>query len=56
MGVLLTSPGIPLIFMGQEFLADKQWSDIPNPSFEIGGRVSTVGIKRCLISSVSLET
>lgn len=35
MGVLLTSPGIPLIFMGQEFLEDKQWSDTPNPSFEI---------------------
>jgi 1,4-alpha-glucan branching enzyme len=34
-GLLLTSPGIPLIFMGQEFLEDKQWSDTPNPSFEI---------------------
>jgi len=35
MGVLMTSPGIPLIFMGQEFLEDKQWSDTPNPAFEI---------------------
>ncbi len=35
MGLLLTSPGIPLIFMGQEFLEDKQWSDTPNPSNEI---------------------
>src|SRR3984957_12288161 len=35
MGLLLTSPGIPLIFMGQEFLEDKQWSDTPNPSYEI---------------------
>ena len=26
-GLLLTAPGIPLIFMGQEFLEDKQWSD-----------------------------
>jgi 1,4-alpha-glucan branching enzyme len=25
-GLLLTSPGIPQIFMGQEFLEDKQWS------------------------------
>ncbi len=26
-GIVLTAPGIPLIFMGQEFLEDKQWSD-----------------------------
>jgi 1,4-alpha-glucan branching enzyme len=26
-GVLLTMPGIPMLFMGQEFLEDKQWSD-----------------------------
>src|SRR5437868_2524111 len=25
--ISLTSPGIPLLFMGQEFLEDKQWSD-----------------------------
>ena len=25
-GVLLTAPGIPMIFMGQEFLEDKPWS------------------------------
>jgi 1,4-alpha-glucan branching enzyme len=30
MGLVLTSPGIPLIFMGQEILEDKQWSDTPN--------------------------
>lgn len=28
-GILLTAPGIPMVFMGQEFLEDKQWS--PNP-------------------------
>src|SRR6516164_5195034 len=28
--LLLTAPGIPMIFMGQEFLEDKQWSDTPN--------------------------
>src|SRR6185437_13707918 len=26
-GLLLTAPGIPLLFMGQEFLEDKNWSD-----------------------------
>ena len=26
MGILLTAPGIPQLFMGQEFLEDKQWS------------------------------
>ena len=26
-GIGLTSPGIPMLFMGQEFLEDKQWSD-----------------------------
>lgn len=30
MGLLLTSPGIPMLFMGQEILEDKQWSDTPN--------------------------
>jgi 1,4-alpha-glucan branching enzyme len=30
MGLVLTSPGIPLLFMGQEFMEDKQWSDTPN--------------------------
>jgi 1,4-alpha-glucan branching enzyme len=28
-GLLLTSPGTPMIFMGQEFLEDKRWSDNP---------------------------
>jgi 1,4-alpha-glucan branching enzyme len=30
-GLLLTSPGIPMLFMGQEILEDKYWSDGPNP-------------------------
>jgi len=29
-GLLLTAPGVPLIFMGQEILEDKWWSDNPN--------------------------
>lgn len=28
-GVLLTAPGVPMLFMGQEFLEDKWWSDDP---------------------------
>lgn len=28
-GLLLTAPGIPLLFMGQELLEDKSWSDNP---------------------------
>jgi len=30
MGMLLTAPGIPMLFMGQEILEDKYWSDAPN--------------------------
>jgi len=29
-GILLTSPGIPQLFMGQEFLEDKQWDTPPD--------------------------
>ncbi|HWL79628.1 MAG TPA: alpha amylase C-terminal domain-containing protein [Roseomonas sp.] len=29
-GILLTAPGIPMIFMGQEFLEDKPWGDNPD--------------------------
>src|SRR5262249_54271505 len=28
-GLLLSAPGIPMLFMGQEFLEDKFWSDSP---------------------------
>lgn len=31
LGLILTAPSIPMLFMGQEFLEDKQWSD--NPGF-----------------------
>jgi 1,4-alpha-glucan branching enzyme len=34
-GLVLTSPRIPLLFMGQEILEDKQWSDTPNSDFLI---------------------
>jgi 1,4-alpha-glucan branching enzyme len=29
-GLLLTAPGVPMVFMGQEILEDKLWSDNPN--------------------------
>jgi 1,4-alpha-glucan branching enzyme len=29
LGLLMTAPGIPMIFMGQEFLEDKRWADDP---------------------------
>jgi 1,4-alpha-glucan branching enzyme len=29
-GLLLTGPGVPHLFMGQEFLEDKLWSDSPD--------------------------
>jgi 1,4-alpha-glucan branching enzyme len=32
MGLVLTAPGIPMLFMGQEFLEDKQWNDNPTPA------------------------
>lgn len=31
-GLLLTAPGVPMLFMGQEILEDKLWSDDPNKS------------------------
>ncbi|MDB6172793.1 MAG: glycoside hydrolase family 13 domain protein [Chthoniobacteraceae bacterium] len=31
-GLLLTAPGVPLLFMGQEFLEDKWWKDDPHAS------------------------
>lgn len=32
LGLLMTSPGIPMLFMGQEFLEDKPWHT--NPAFD----------------------
>lgn len=36
LGMTLTAAGIPHIFMGQEFLEEKQWHDQPNSGYEIG--------------------
>ncbi len=35
LGLTLTAVGIPHLFMGQEFLEDKQWHDEPNSQFQI---------------------
>lgn len=35
LGLLLTAPGIPLLFMGQEMLASRPWSDTPSADTEI---------------------
>jgi 1,4-alpha-glucan branching enzyme len=35
-GLLLTAPGIPMLFMGQEILEDKPWSDTPSAGTLIG--------------------
>ncbi|WP_315705609.1 MULTISPECIES: alpha amylase C-terminal domain-containing protein [unclassified Bradyrhizobium] len=34
-GLLLTAPGIPMLFMGQELLEEKSWSDTPHPDTQI---------------------
>jgi len=34
-GLLLTAPGIPQLFMGQEFLEDKPWSDNPDDGLNV---------------------
>jgi 1,4-alpha-glucan branching enzyme len=35
-GLLMTAPGIPQLFMGEEFLEDKQWDDDPKGPTLIG--------------------
>ncbi len=35
MGLVLTAAGIPHLFMGQEFLEDKQWSDQPHSPYQV---------------------
>lgn len=36
LGLTMTAVGIPHIFMGQEFLEDRQWHDRPHSGYEIG--------------------
>ena len=44
-GLLLTAPGIPMLFMGEEFLEDKQWSDDPNSGHLINWQGLAAGDK-----------
>lgn len=43
LGLTLTAPGIPMLFMGQEFLEDKQWSD--NLDFRAELRIHWAGLE-----------
>jgi 1,4-alpha-glucan branching enzyme len=43
LGLLLTAPGIPQLFMGQEFLEDKQWSWDPTSPDLLGWSGLTTG-------------
>ena len=46
MALLLTAPGIPQLFMGQEFLEDKQWCPDPSQSLNLiwwGGLLPVAG-------------
>ena len=45
LGLTLTAVGIPHIFMGQEFLEDKQWHDEPGSPFQIWWEGLTQGVK-----------
>lgn len=41
-GLVLAAPGIPMLFMGQEFLEDKRWSDDP---YHHGGLLHWEGLQ-----------
>lgn len=43
-GLLLTAPGIPMLFMGQEFFEDKAWSD--NPQFDHNNLIWWEGLEQ----------
>ncbi len=36
LGLVLTAPGIPMLFMGEEFLEEKPWNDTPSPDDQLG--------------------
>jgi 1,4-alpha-glucan branching enzyme len=62
MGLLLTAPGVPALFMGQEFLEDKLWSDSPRRSDRMiwwdgieGGDADMADFHRCTRDLVHLR-
>ena len=60
-GLLLTAPGIPMLFMGQELLEAKPWSDTPAAATEIawstldGGDVITAEFVRFVRELIALR-
>jgi 1,4-alpha-glucan branching enzyme len=61
MTLLLIAPGIPMIFMGQEFLEDKPWNDTPDPASLIwwagleGGDRAMGDFLRCTREAIGLR-
>ncbi|HUD98837.1 MAG TPA: alpha amylase C-terminal domain-containing protein [Bryobacteraceae bacterium] len=49
MGILLTAPGIPQLFMGQEFLEDQQWSWDPTSSNLLDWSGLTTGSDQAMV-------
>jgi 1,4-alpha-glucan branching enzyme len=45
MGLLMTSPGIPMLFMGQEILAHEPWNDTPGADTSIPWAAHEAGDK-----------
>ncbi|GIE95082.1 1,4-alpha-glucan branching enzyme [Paractinoplanes rishiriensis] len=61
-GVLLTAPGTPMLFMGQEFLEDKLWSDSPGRTDRriwwdgaLGGDRHMADFLRCTTDLIALR-
>ena len=60
-GLLLTSPGIPMLFMGEEFLESKPWNDTPSPGNQIswsdldGGNKTLADFLRCTSDLIALR-
>jgi 1,4-alpha-glucan branching enzyme len=49
-GILLTSPGIPQLFMGQEFLEEKQWDTPPDSPNLLGWQGLQAGADPAMIN------
>ena len=58
MALLLTAPGTPMLFMGQEFLEDKLWSDSPGRTDRLiwwEGDRHTADFRRCTRDLIRLR-
>jgi 1,4-alpha-glucan branching enzyme len=54
-GLLLTAPGTPMLFMGQEFLEDKLWSDSPGRTDRLGADPAMADFLRCTTDLIALR-